>query len=167
MCFFPNSFLTSLIFSWDFWDLQRCPDSLSSASSYRSIIIVHLQTSLSRNHCLLFTHFVWQGMNSRTDTPVETWAGPKGKQSYTYIIEKNGTMSFTWAFQRTAYHEAVRLPSYFLQIFSQSFFCYHFLEGFHIRNCACFCCTNGEGYSEKCMALPTALSFPCHHFPIL
>uniref|UniRef100_A0A8C8SDJ5 KIAA1324 n=1 Tax=Pelusios castaneus TaxID=367368 RepID=A0A8C8SDJ5_9SAUR len=48
------------------------------------------------------------GVNSRTNTPVETWNGSKGKQSYTYIIEKNVTMSFTWAFQRTAYHEAVR-----------------------------------------------------------
>ncbi|XP_020660952.3 endosome/lysosome-associated apoptosis and autophagy regulator 1 isoform X1 [Pogona vitticeps] len=48
------------------------------------------------------------GVNSRTNTPVETWVGSKGKQSYTYIIEKNATMSFTWAFQRTAYHEAGR-----------------------------------------------------------
>lgn len=49
-----------------------------------------------------------QGINSRTNTPVETWTGPKGKQSYTYVVEKNATMSFTWAFQRTPYHEAVR-----------------------------------------------------------
>ncbi|KAM9148481.1 endosome/lysosome-associated apoptosis and autophagy regulator 1 isoform 2-T2 [Pangshura tecta] len=48
------------------------------------------------------------GVNSRTNTPVETWNGSKEKQSYTYIIEKNATMSFTWAFQRTAYHEAGR-----------------------------------------------------------
>lgn len=48
-----------------------------------------------------------QGVNSRTNTPVETWTGPKGKQSYTYVVEKNATMSFTWAFQRTPYHEAV------------------------------------------------------------
>uniref|UniRef100_A0A7N4PG05 Endosome-lysosome associated apoptosis and autophagy regulator 1 n=1 Tax=Sarcophilus harrisii TaxID=9305 RepID=A0A7N4PG05_SARHA len=48
------------------------------------------------------------GMNSRTNTPVETWKGPKGKQSYTYIIEKNSSMSFTWAFQRTTSHETGR-----------------------------------------------------------
>ncbi|XP_075299242.1 LOW QUALITY PROTEIN: endosome/lysosome-associated apoptosis and autophagy regulator 1 [Opisthocomus hoazin] len=48
------------------------------------------------------------GINSRTNTPVETWTGPKGKQSYTYVVEKNATMSFTWAFQRTPYHEAGR-----------------------------------------------------------
>nr|XP_045753002.1 endosome/lysosome-associated apoptosis and autophagy regulator 1 isoform X2 [Mirounga angustirostris] len=48
------------------------------------------------------------GVNSRTNTPVETWKGSKGKQSYTYIIEKNATMSFTWAFQRTTFHETGR-----------------------------------------------------------
>ncbi|KAH0500939.1 UPF0577 protein [Microtus ochrogaster] len=48
------------------------------------------------------------GMNSRTNTPVETWKGPKGKQSYTYIIEENATVSFTWAFQRTTLHETGR-----------------------------------------------------------
>uniref|UniRef100_A0A8C0CRQ4 Endosome-lysosome associated apoptosis and autophagy regulator 1 n=1 Tax=Balaenoptera musculus TaxID=9771 RepID=A0A8C0CRQ4_BALMU len=48
------------------------------------------------------------GMNSRTNSPVETWRGSKGKQSYTYIIEENATMSFTWAFQRTTFHETGR-----------------------------------------------------------
>nr|KAF6413427.1 hypothetical protein HJG59_007265 [Molossus molossus] len=48
------------------------------------------------------------GMNSRTNTPVETWKGSKGKQSFTYIIEKNATVSFTWAFQRTSFHEIGR-----------------------------------------------------------
>ncbi|XP_059998410.1 endosome/lysosome-associated apoptosis and autophagy regulator 1 isoform X3 [Lagenorhynchus albirostris] len=48
------------------------------------------------------------GMNSRTNSPVETWRGSKGKQSYTYIIEENATMSFTWAFQRTSFHETGR-----------------------------------------------------------
>ncbi|KAI1230844.1 hypothetical protein IHE44_0008276, partial [Lamprotornis superbus] len=48
------------------------------------------------------------GVNSRTNTPVETWTGSTGKQSYTYLVEKNATMSFTWAFQRTPYHEAGR-----------------------------------------------------------
>lgn len=49
----------------------------------------------------------FQGINSRTNTPVETWTGPRGKQSYTYVVEKNATTSFTWAFQRTRYREAV------------------------------------------------------------
>lgn len=48
------------------------------------------------------------GVNSRTNSPVETWKGSKGKQSYTYIIQENTTMSFTWAFQRTTSHETGR-----------------------------------------------------------
>ncbi|KAF4800049.1 hypothetical protein TURU_048522 [Turdus rufiventris] len=52
------------------------------------------------------------GVKSRTNTPVETWTGSTGKQSYTYLVEKNATMSFTWAFQRTPYHEALRSLCY-------------------------------------------------------
>ncbi|NXI34702.1 K1324 protein, partial [Galbula dea] len=48
------------------------------------------------------------GINSHTNTPVEMWRGSKGKQSYTYVVEKNATTSFTWAFQRTPYHEEGR-----------------------------------------------------------
>ncbi|KAM6108299.1 endosome/lysosome-associated apoptosis and autophagy regulator 1 [Pterocles gutturalis] len=48
------------------------------------------------------------GVNSRTNTPVETWTGAKGKQSYSYVVEKNASTSFTWAFQRTPYHQAGR-----------------------------------------------------------
>ncbi|XP_059723919.1 endosome/lysosome-associated apoptosis and autophagy regulator 1 isoform X5 [Haemorhous mexicanus] len=52
------------------------------------------------------------GVNSHTNTPVETWTGSTGKQSYTYLVEKNATVSFTWAFQRTPYHEALRSLCY-------------------------------------------------------
>ncbi|XP_053943737.1 endosome/lysosome-associated apoptosis and autophagy regulator 1 isoform X3 [Cuculus canorus] len=48
------------------------------------------------------------GINSSTNMAVETWTGSKGKQSYTYIVDQNATMSFTWVFQRTPYHEAGR-----------------------------------------------------------
>ncbi|XP_060087559.1 endosome/lysosome-associated apoptosis and autophagy regulator 1 isoform X1 [Heteronotia binoei] len=82
------------------------PQSVTKDSENKEIarITFVFETICSVNCKLYFM----VGMNSRTDTPVETWAGPKGKQSYTYIIEKNATMSFTWAFQRTAYHEAGR-----------------------------------------------------------
>ncbi|XP_038139013.1 endosome/lysosome-associated apoptosis and autophagy regulator 1 [Cyprinodon tularosa] len=32
---------------------------------------------------------------------VEQWKGRNGKQSYTYLIQNNNTVSFTWTFQRT------------------------------------------------------------------
>lgn len=59
-------------------------------------------------HPVFITCLSWvQGVNSRANTPVETWKGSKGKQSYTYVIKENATMSFTWAFQRTTFHETV------------------------------------------------------------
>lgn len=65
-------------------------------------------THFPSGHRTLFTCLSWvQGVNSRTNTPVETWKGSKGKQSYTYIIEENTTTSFTWVFQRTTFLEAV------------------------------------------------------------
>ncbi|KAL0185960.1 hypothetical protein M9458_017630, partial [Cirrhinus mrigala] len=32
---------------------------------------------------------------------VESWSGTTGKQSYSYLIKSNDTVSFTWGFQRT------------------------------------------------------------------
>uniref|UniRef100_A0A672QFF8 Endosome-lysosome associated apoptosis and autophagy regulator 1 n=1 Tax=Sinocyclocheilus grahami TaxID=75366 RepID=A0A672QFF8_SINGR len=32
---------------------------------------------------------------------VESWSGTMGKQSYSYLIKSNNTVSFTWGFQRT------------------------------------------------------------------
>ncbi|NXA56573.1 K1324 protein, partial [Nothocercus julius] len=47
------------------------------------------------------------GVNARTNTPVETWTGAQGRQSYSYVVERNASTSFTWAFQRTPAREAV------------------------------------------------------------
>nr|XP_033815262.1 UPF0577 protein KIAA1324-like homolog isoform X2 [Geotrypetes seraphini] len=40
-------------------------------------------------------------MNRKSTSVVESWTGSKEKQSYTYIVSKNATYMFTWAFQRT------------------------------------------------------------------
>ncbi|XP_032566532.1 UPF0577 protein KIAA1324 homolog isoform X2 [Chiroxiphia lanceolata] len=48
------------------------------------------------------------GVNSRATSPVETWRGSTGRRSYTYVVQHNGTLSFTWAFQRTPYHQPGR-----------------------------------------------------------
>lgn len=71
-----------------------------------------MDNSAPSSHHAFLTCLSWvQGMNSRTNTPVETWKGSKVKQSYTYIIEENATMSFTWAFQRTTLHDTVSCSS--------------------------------------------------------
>ncbi|KAM8795825.1 endosome/lysosome-associated apoptosis and autophagy regulator 1 [Eudromia elegans] len=42
------------------------------------------------------------GVDARANTPVETWRGARGRQSYSYVLERNASTSFTWAFQRVA-----------------------------------------------------------------
>ncbi|XP_065103054.1 endosome/lysosome-associated apoptosis and autophagy regulator 1 [Paramisgurnus dabryanus] len=41
------------------------------------------------------------GQNEWNNMVVERWNGTKGKQSYSYLIKSNHTISFTWGFQRT------------------------------------------------------------------
>uniref|UniRef100_A0A2K5R718 Endosome-lysosome associated apoptosis and autophagy regulator 1 n=1 Tax=Cebus imitator TaxID=2715852 RepID=A0A2K5R718_CEBIM len=84
----------------------RPPQSLMADTENKEVarITFVFETICSVNCELYFM----VGVNSRTNTPVETWKGSKGKQSYTYIIEENATTSFTWAFQRTVFHEASR-----------------------------------------------------------
>ncbi|XP_026581291.1 UPF0577 protein KIAA1324-like, partial [Pseudonaja textilis] len=40
-------------------------------------------------------------INKKSTNVVESWSGAKGKQSYTHLISKNASFTFTWAFQRT------------------------------------------------------------------
>ncbi|XP_028849425.1 UPF0577 protein KIAA1324 [Denticeps clupeoides] len=66
--------------------------------------------------CVL--HFM-VGQSERTNRVVETWKGTHGKQSYTFIIQSNSTVSFTWGFQRTAgYTAESKYSSDFAKIFA-------------------------------------------------
>ncbi|XP_069489762.1 endosome/lysosome-associated apoptosis and autophagy regulator 1 isoform X2 [Ambystoma mexicanum] len=59
------------------------------------------------------------GMNYKKKVVVENWNGSKGKQSYTYRIEKNATTTFTWAFQRAASHDTTpKFSNDFARIYS-------------------------------------------------
>ncbi|NWU88079.1 K1324 protein, partial [Onychorhynchus coronatus] len=77
------------------------------------------------------------GVNSRATSPVETWRGSTGRRSYTYVVQHNGTLSFTWAFQRTPYHQpaccvcAPHVPGVFLA-------CAPCVPGM-CQECACVC----------------------------
>ncbi|XP_037126265.1 endosome/lysosome-associated apoptosis and autophagy regulator 1 [Syngnathus acus] len=55
------------------------------------------ETSCSADCTLLFL----AGLNPWSNNEVEQWKGSNGKQSYSYLIQSNATVSFTWAFQRT------------------------------------------------------------------
>ncbi|KAK1801314.1 hypothetical protein P4O66_022995, partial [Electrophorus voltai] len=59
------------------------------------------------------------GLNERNNGVVESWKGTVGKQSYSYLIKSNRTVSFTWAFQRTeAYTTERQFSSDFAKIYS-------------------------------------------------
>ncbi|XP_060736920.1 endosome/lysosome-associated apoptosis and autophagy regulator 1 isoform X1 [Tachysurus vachellii] len=59
------------------------------------------------------------GLNERNNRVVETWRGTTGKQSYSYLIKSNLTVSFTWGFQRTdAYSMERQHSSDFAKIYS-------------------------------------------------
>ncbi|KAM9829175.1 endosome/lysosome-associated apoptosis and autophagy regulator 1 [Syngnathus typhle] len=55
------------------------------------------ETSCSADCTLIFL----AGLNPWSNNEVEQWKGSNGKQSYSYLIQSNATVSFTWAFQRT------------------------------------------------------------------
>uniref|UniRef100_H0VTZ7 Endosome-lysosome associated apoptosis and autophagy regulator 1 n=1 Tax=Cavia porcellus TaxID=10141 RepID=H0VTZ7_CAVPO len=84
----------------------RPPQSVTADTENKEVArITFIFKTICSMNCELY---FMVGMNSRTNTPVETWKGSKVKQSYTYIIEENATMSFTWAFQRTTLHDTGR-----------------------------------------------------------
>uniref|UniRef100_A0A8C1AQ31 Endosome-lysosome associated apoptosis and autophagy regulator 1 n=1 Tax=Cyprinus carpio carpio TaxID=630221 RepID=A0A8C1AQ31_CYPCA len=51
-------------------------------------------------NCLRFVFMSLQGQSEWSNI-VESWSGSMGKQSYSYLIKSNNTVSFTWGFQRT------------------------------------------------------------------
>ncbi|XP_076131894.1 endosome/lysosome-associated apoptosis and autophagy regulator 1 [Alosa pseudoharengus] len=51
------------------------------------------------DNCVLY---FMAGVSERNNFVVERWRGTNGKQSYSYIIKSNSTVSFSWGFQRTA-----------------------------------------------------------------
>jgi len=54
-----------------------------------------------------------QGYNKWNNNEVEQWKGSSRKQSYSYLIQSNSTVSFTWTFQRT---EEFNVVSHMLHI---------------------------------------------------
>ncbi|XP_072537897.1 endosome/lysosome-associated apoptosis and autophagy regulator 1 [Salminus brasiliensis] len=59
------------------------------------------------------------GLNERNNALAESWSGTNGKQSYSYLIKSNLTVSFTWGFQRTeAYTTERQYSSDFAKIYS-------------------------------------------------
>ncbi|XP_075998687.1 endosome/lysosome-associated apoptosis and autophagy regulator family member 2 [Genypterus blacodes] len=47
-------------------------------------------------------------VNRKSTTVVESWEGSKPRQTYTHVVTKNASISYTWAFQRTNQPSDVR-----------------------------------------------------------
>uniref|UniRef100_H2UWY3 Endosome-lysosome associated apoptosis and autophagy regulator 1 n=1 Tax=Takifugu rubripes TaxID=31033 RepID=H2UWY3_TAKRU len=77
----------------------RLPQSVSKASenSELSRISFVFETTCSANCTFSFL----AGYNQWLNDVVEWWRGSQAKQSYSFLIQKNTTDSFTWSFQRT------------------------------------------------------------------
>ncbi|KAL4617944.1 UPF0577 protein KIAA1324-like, partial [Arapaima gigas] len=48
-------------------------------------------------------------LNRKSTSVVESWEGSKPRKSYTHVVTKNSSVSFTWAFQRTNQAQDARL----------------------------------------------------------
>lgn len=73
------------------------------------MFILYVFVSLFKN---ILIYISLQGQNERNNMIVESWSGTKGKQSYSYLIKNNSTVSFTWGFQRTGTFSMVRPGSF-------------------------------------------------------
>ncbi|KAJ8378226.1 hypothetical protein AAFF_G00245140 [Aldrovandia affinis] len=66
--------------------------------------------------CMLY---FMAGYSERKNDVVEHWRGTRERQSYSYIIKTNSTVSFTWAFQRTeGYSTEKRYSADFAKIYA-------------------------------------------------
>ncbi len=59
-------------------------------------------------HIWTGVYFSLQGYNQWNNAVVEQWKGSNRKQSYSYLIQRNSTVGFTWTFQRTEEFNVVR-----------------------------------------------------------
>lgn len=58
----------------------------------------------------------FQDVNRKSTTVVESWEGSKTRQSYTHVMAKNASVSYTWAFQRTNHPSDVSTKSFSLNM---------------------------------------------------
>ncbi|KAM3872298.1 endosome/lysosome-associated apoptosis and autophagy regulator 1 [Diretmus argenteus] len=84
----------------------RLPQSMAKDSerSELSRITFVFETMCTADCTLYFM----SGNNQWNNDVVEQWSGNSTKQSYSYLIQSNSTVSFTWTFQRTVEYTTER-----------------------------------------------------------
>lgn len=59
---------------------------------------------------------LFQDVDRKSTTVVESWEGTKTRRSYTHVMAKNASVSYTWAFQRTNQPSDVSTKSFTLNM---------------------------------------------------
>uniref|UniRef100_A0A3B4E9Z3 MRH domain-containing protein n=1 Tax=Pygocentrus nattereri TaxID=42514 RepID=A0A3B4E9Z3_PYGNA len=83
----------------------RLPTSISGTSGTEFGRITFVFETICSADCELY---FMMDTDRRSTSVVESWEGSKEKQSYTHIMTKNASVSYTWAFQRTNQAKDVR-----------------------------------------------------------
>ncbi|KAL1020751.1 hypothetical protein UPYG_G00004170 [Umbra pygmaea] len=92
------------------------------------------------------------GYTERNNEMVEQWTGTTRKQSYSYLVKYNRTITFTWAFQRTQeYSEVRRYSGDFAKLYSVQIS--NVLGGVASQ---CRHCALGSGSRSECVPCPPA-----------
>ncbi|XP_029478661.1 endosome/lysosome-associated apoptosis and autophagy regulator 1 [Oncorhynchus nerka] len=92
------------------------------------------------------------GYSERTNDMVEHWSGTTRKQSYSYLVKSNSTVSFTWGFQRTqAYSEVRQYSGDFAKMYTVQIT--NVVGGVASQ---CRHCALGSGSASECVPCPPA-----------
>ncbi|KAM7414457.1 hypothetical protein PAMA_019331 [Pampus argenteus] len=83
----------------------KLPTSMSSHSGTEFGRITFVFETLCIADCELY---FMMDVNRKSTTVVESWERTKTRQSYTHVMTKNASVSYTWAFQRTNQPSDVR-----------------------------------------------------------
>ncbi|XP_072306191.1 endosome/lysosome-associated apoptosis and autophagy regulator 1 [Eucyclogobius newberryi] len=84
----------------------RLPQSISKNSDISELARI---TFVFETKCTAdCTFFFETGTSQWNSEVVEQWKGTNNKESYSFVIQQNRTVSFTWAFQRTTHQSMER-----------------------------------------------------------
>ncbi|XP_007892471.2 endosome/lysosome-associated apoptosis and autophagy regulator 1 isoform X1 [Callorhinchus milii] len=117
------------------------------------------------------------GTSRATARTAEIWSGSRGKQSYTYVIEKHSSLAFVWAFQRTtSFDQGQSYSTDVAQIYSINVTNVRDGVSSYCRPCAledtasgsaCVACPLGhyiDKASSKCRECPPNTYLKAHHY---
>ncbi|KAJ8390001.1 hypothetical protein AAFF_G00111620 [Aldrovandia affinis] len=83
----------------------KLPTSVSGTTGIEFGRITFIFETICSADCELY---FMMDINRKSTNVVESWEGGKERQSYTHIMTKNASVSYTWAFQRTNQAQDIR-----------------------------------------------------------